>query len=342
MVERTGFDPNSSNGNYLSDISPKDKVWDKHRFHADKIRDLYEGTDYNSYAERISNCSAILGFEWIRNQENGEISLKLNACKFCRCRHCPVCCFRRQLMWRGRFFEALPKVQEHYPKARFVFLTLTIQNCHISELKNTVTIMNQAWKRLSQRKEFPALGYFRSLEVTRQYNCTNPECTRKALKTPCPSCTPTDYAHPHFHAILMVNQSYFKTGYVSHKKWVQMWKDCLRVDYDPLVNVKVVKSDSSNPTELSNDLMKGICETLKYSIKPEELIEDQDWLIQITQQLHKTRAIAVGGFLRKFISDKEPEDLINDGKEPEHDVGGKIHFAWKEYIARYLKIDLVA
>jgi plasmid rolling circle replication initiator protein Rep len=303
---------------YLSEVSAKDKPWDAHRAAADKISSLYEGTMFQRYAERIAGCSPFLDFSFVVDPETGSITLDLANVHFCRVRYCTVCQWRRQLKWRARFFNALPKILGDYPKIRFIFLTLTVKNCPVDELRETLAWMNKSWERLSKRKQFPALGWLKSVEVTRGKDGT---------------------AHPHFHAILAVNESYFKRGYLSKEKWIQLWRESLRAEYDPSIAVKVVKSTTANPEQLDTELMKGFCEVLKYSLKPDDLIVNQEWLLEITAQLHKTRAVAVGGIFRDYISDKEPEDLITEVEESVSGSDGKVRFAWRESIARYFKLN---
>src|SRR5436189_2318856 len=120
----SGFRLDSQDEFYLTDVSLKDKPWDKHRFEADQVKGLYCGTTFDRYAERIDNCSGLLEFSFLLNSETSEIGLKLKTARFSRVRHCPVCQWRRSLVWRARFFQALPKIRKEYPMARFLFLTL--------------------------------------------------------------------------------------------------------------------------------------------------------------------------------------------------------------------------
>ena len=46
----------------LSEISPGDKPWDKHRSFADKVEGFYRGSEFSSYGERIHYCSELLQF----------------------------------------------------------------------------------------------------------------------------------------------------------------------------------------------------------------------------------------------------------------------------------------
>ena len=40
-------------------------------------------------------------------------------------------------MWQARFYQSLPKLVTEHPKARWLFLTLTVRNCPITELGET-------------------------------------------------------------------------------------------------------------------------------------------------------------------------------------------------------------
>ena len=122
----------------LSDISQRDKPWDKHRANADKVSNHYKGSDFEQYANRIDFCSQLLDFKLTPDTDVGELKLKLSAARFCRVRHCPVCQWRRSLMWKAKAFKVLPSVVKDYPTHRWLFLTLTIKNCPIVELRNTL------------------------------------------------------------------------------------------------------------------------------------------------------------------------------------------------------------
>ena len=103
---------------------------------------------FERYAERISHCSGVLRFGQVIDQETGEIGLKLREAQFCRVRNCPVCQWRRSLMWQARFYQALPALEQEHPKARWIFLTLTVPNCPVEELRATLQEMGKGWQRL--------------------------------------------------------------------------------------------------------------------------------------------------------------------------------------------------
>ena len=304
---------------YLSIISPKDQPWDRHRNSASKVQHLYLGSAYDCYAERIAGCSGLLEFAFMADAEDGSLRLKLTGSHFCRVRHCPVCAWRKSLRWRARFLEALPKIKEVHPKARFIFLTLTVKNCPVNELRATIFHMNKSWQRLSQRKCFPAIGFLKSIEITR---------------------SSSGEAHPHFHCLLMVNPGYFSNNYLPKDTWINLWAQSLRVEYSPSIDIQSIRSGSQA------HLMKSLCEVLKYSLKPEDLSENKEWLLSITKELHGLKVVSVGGVFRDFIRQEEPEDLIGESEEAEGGTDGLIWFGWREAITvsgkgRYVKGDFV-
>lgn len=307
---------------FLAEISPADQSWDGYRAQSDEIAKLYDLCGYDRYADRIGQCSEWLMYA-LKSNDEGEIRLKLRDARFCRVRHCLVCQWRRELMWRARFFKALPEIQAKYPTGRWIFLTLTVRNCELSDLKKTLTWMNNAWSKLTRRKEFSALGFVKSMEVTRCWDGT---------------------AHPHFHCLMLVPASYFSgQRYITQAEWTTLWQSCLKVDYTPIVNVKAVKGKKGtlNTTgDASNvAMMKAICETLKYCVKPADLLADPEWLSELTKQLQKTRAISIGGCLKEFFSEDDPEDLINGEIEEEEKTEDEamLFFDWASAIKRYRK-----
>ena len=306
----------------LSDISPKDKPWDIHGSERDVVGDSYLSKGYVSYAERLLNCSQLLEFA-IGLSDQEAVTLRLQSARFCRVRYCPVCQWRRSLKWRARFFEVLPKLFEDHPKIKFIFLTLTVKNCFLEELRLTIKEMNKAWNKLVKRKQFPALGWIKSIEVTKSKDLT---------------------VHPHFHCLLVVPFNYF-TGsrlYLSQPLWQELWRESLKLDYDPIVNIKKVKPRIGEEERLG--LMAAVCETLKYSVKPNDLIDSSDWLVGLTEQMHNLRVVSVGGMLKFYLSDvgqeSDSEDLIHI--ESKLDIEGeqqaKCYFSWNYSSKRYIGV----
>lgn len=271
----------------LSKYSPKDDTWNINRKVTQEMSEfLISVQKFERWAERMNDCTRSLSFAEAINTTTGEVKPNLVTAFFCHCRHCQACDARKALVRMGRFKSKMPILEEMYPSARWVLLTLTVPNCPVKELKTTLKRMNESWQRLSQRKEFkPVLGWIRATEVTQ-------EKKRK------------DYAHPHFHVLLLVPPSMIGgVNYVKHSKWLELWRDCYRDQSIMNVHVKAIK----------NGTMKGAVETLKafnYSMKVDELIErTPEWILEYMVQVEKMRFLATGGVLKKVL---RIEEICND------------------------------
>jgi len=310
---------------YLTDLSPRDAKWKELKPQNLSVANDYVGTVYDKYYDKMTDCSGYLRFDLVPN-EQGEIVHKLREGNFCRVRACPICQWRRSLMWRSRTIQAMTRILADYPGKRFIYLTLTWKNCELENLSDSITHANAAWQRLLKRPQFKALGWLRNLEITR---------------------SPIGEAHPHFHALLMVAPGYFAHDYLNQKDWIALWRSCLHVEYDPSVRVNVVKprkkittDTSESVSRIDEGLLKAIRYTLKYSTKPDDYLntdtsecqEIQDWLIGLTQQLHNKRAIATGGIFKKYLSESEPMNYIKDNSSTDtsekQQLGSRLQYIW--------------
>ena len=301
----------------LSSISARDSVWDSHRVDTLIIQQMYaiEG-EFERYSDRLDGCSGWLKYGF--NEVNG---LVLKEVFFCRVRYCAVCQWRKSLLWKALMYKSYDKIMQEHPTHRFVFLTLTIRNPLIGDLRDTLRHMNKSWQRLIKRKEFMTAvdGWIRTTEVTR------PKQKRKNKKDPIVYCpkTKNTHAHPHFHVILMVKPSYFGKGYIKRERWQELWADCLRVDYLPQVHIRTVKPKKG----ADDDGMRGaIAETLKYAVKPDDIMHDnedpkaREWFYELTRQTHKLRFVATGGVLKDALKPEKAitnDDLIDTGNDDE-------------------------
>ena len=266
--------------NFLSDFSQKDNVWDTKKSTAEIVKARYaEERDFVYTAWRMGDCGKSLGFSESISTDTGDIRYKLLTAKFCHIRFCPICQWRRTMRNKRKFLTALPKLLNGYPTHRFLFLTLTVPNCHVIDLKTTISEMNKGWQRLIKRKIFKKVdGWVRSTEVTF-------------------STCPAGDSHPHFHCMLMVKPSYFTRGYIKHIKWLGEWQECMRDWTITQVNIKAIKGEG------------GLKEVLKYSVKEDDLIKSTpEWLFEMTRQTRKLRFLATGGLLKEMLKTGEMTD----------------------------------
>jgi plasmid rolling circle replication initiator protein Rep len=323
---------------FLTDYSPTDKPWDTNKAFNGEVLKILDSSDkrhHQKQAERMKDCADNLEFGWVLfSTETGETKLRLKSARFCRVRHCPICQWRRALMWISRFFDAFPKIYAEYPEMRYIMLTVTVKNCEIAELRTTVDRMANAWNKLTKRKDFPAEGFVRSLEVTRGKDGS---------------------AHPHFHILLAVPPSYFNgRSYLSKDKWAELWRSAMKLDYKPVCDVRIVKERKEKAVVLEgcnepkNDkigaaLMSAITETIKYTTKPADMVKDKAWLLEMVSQMRNVRAISMGGIFKRFLKESEEnQDLITASEtdiEKQTVNEGGLHFGWREKVKKYAKKD---
>lgn len=308
---------------YLSNLSPRHKPWDVHRAQSDEIGGIYSTSPsrrHQRYAERVDLCAQVL--EFARDPpENGKQKLKLKNAWFCRVRFCAICQWRKAQQWQARLYQALPKLLTDFPTERFLFLTLTIRNCPVTALRSTLSLLGRAWQRLTQLTVWPALGWIRAVEITRSKDGT---------------------AHPHYHCLLMVPESYFAADYLKQREWAELWRECLRLNYTPIVDVRVIKQTKKRSWLKVNrvnipQMWSIVTEILKYSVKPSDMMRDHQWFLSMSDQVLKTRAVAVGGVLKKYL--REHADLTREpGEDPPAEIAERLYFGWKQDVRRYRRL----
>jgi plasmid rolling circle replication initiator protein Rep len=229
------------------------------------------------WSKSIAHCGS-----WLSYAETLD-GLKLRSANFCRCRICPMCSARQSKMWRGRSFQVLQntKIFDDYD---LLFLTLTLKNCLLTDLKSTVRYMAKSFQKFVGMNRYNLLkgnkihGFIRSLETT----------------------MPNDpyYAHPHYHVMIAVDQSYW-LNYLDHNDWREAWGKSLNSDYLPSVYINKVKDDLS------------FLEILKYELKPDDYKNNWQWLSEFALQIYGSRKLTLGGEFKKEFSFLEYQpDLI--------------------------------
>ncbi|EEE2821036.1 Replication protein [Salmonella enterica subsp. enterica serovar Reading] len=303
----------------LKDYSAKDDTWNEKRLATIELIMLFMRVGrYTRWAERMEECANFLIYALTACKTSGEFQLKLRNANLCHCRHCFICNWRRSLMYYARFFEFLPRIAQEHPTARWVLMTLTVQNMPVESLSDGLKDMNKAWNRFTQRKEFkPVLGWIRSTEVTQE----------KARP---------DYAHPHFHVLMMVRPSFFTKDYTKQSRWLEMWRECMRDDRIQSLDIRTVKGDMKLGAV-------EVLKTLNYSIKPETAVTNPEWLLEYFEQVHRKRFIATGGVLKdalKRLDEETTEEMIytQDNPKPteeEAEEETKVFFDWDRVDSTY-------
>ena len=288
------------------------RVWDVRKAAADDVADLYAKAKVekvSKHAAKVAACSQTVILSDVINRETGELGHKAESWK-CRERHCPICQSARARKLHRAFTAALPAIMAEVPQGRFLLLTLTVRNCPIDDLRQTLADMGKAWRRLTAREDFHIVkGWVRGTEVTR---------------------SDSGEAHPHFHALLLVPPGYFSgQAYIKHEKWAELWQAAARLNYTPSVDIRRVKTPEG-----------GLSEAIKaatYSIKNSDLVTDAAWFHEFHMQVSGLRFLASGGVIKAALGAKaegEAEDLAQ-GPEPQGEEVQKQVFGWNRPRRQY-------
>jgi len=273
----------------------------EHKKQQNEVINLYSSFSLKK-VEQLENCATFLEFGLYTNEE--EYKKKLERSNFCKDRFCPMCNWRRSRKLGIQNYKVLKQIEQD-KKVRYIFTTFTIKNCKVEDLKETIQHMNKSFKRMVQTKRFKnsVIGFIKTLEVPFQKNDSS-------------------MVHPHFHCLFVVPTSYFKSTsnlYIKQTEWKEMWKKSLRIDYEPSVDVRIIKSNKK-----SNDPIAGVvAETIKYPLKSISLknVLPEHFKIMV-KQIKGLRLISYGGIIKEyrdklFNNDKEEDLIFTNTKELE-------------------------
>ena len=276
---------------------------------------------------RMIDCAKVLLFKKFEQIEYR----KLFKAFMCKILLCPFCMTRKSILIGNNLYKVLQFGADE-KKLEYIHLTLALKNCKINELKDTIELMLKAFEKFRKRDIFQERrggtikGWFRNLEIT--FNQED--------KT----------FHPHFHILLAVEKSYFfketnPDKYLTQEVALQMWKECLGVDYLPTTDLRKVYYLDENGNKIINftdgeGFKKAVEEASKYITKAMELLSIDDEKLQkkvirsMLQALSYRRLFAYGGILKNIraelkLQDEEKSNLINLGDD-EIDTTGMEYF----------------
>lgn len=294
----------------------RERPWRAYKMANELLSIAYRSINVNK-ADRLKSCGKVLTFT-VDRQTGQKV---LTNAESCRVRLCPICSWRRSLknFWNTIAIVKWLQANESRPevgKFSYIFITLTVKNCRGDALSGTIDDLFAAVKRLYERKEIKKawLGMVRNLEVTHNIDIKSKDY---------------DTFHPHFHMIAAVRSSYFKSrDYVSQKRLQALWRDCLRVDYDPVIDIRRVKNRAGSDADSASDCdaAKAVAECSKYAAKAADYIIPDDWDLTVDTvrlldaALDRRRLINYSGIFREVkqklqLEDCEDGDLVKVGNE---------------------------
>jgi len=305
-------------------IKGKKQPWRSKKKKSIKLAEALHALKHHKKAHRVFWCSDVLGFK--KNDETGQILLK--TAQFCRERLCVMCSWRKSIKMFYQLSRVMDAVQDESPDMKPIFLTLTVRNCKGEDLSGVLDMMFKGWKAIIDHRRVRGIskGWFRALEVT--YN------------------RETDTYHPHFHALIMVEKSYFSSSKFLHTvDWVHIWGNSCKLDYDPICDIRAVRTDAPKK-------YKHVAEVAKYTVKDTDYIfQDEAETIKVVevlgQALKGRRLFAFGGVLKNIAKQLKAEDLgsgdlinISEDAEMREEIADVlILYKWDFGLSDYIRQD---
>lgn len=229
---------------------------------------------------RMKECNTFMQLISTSDKKNKK-QISGNSCKN---RFCPICNWRKSRkdsMAISIMMQAIKQDTEY----NYLFLTLTVPNVDSDELDSKINEMNQAFNLYMKYKQINKAvnGYVRKLEIT--YNESE------------------NTYHPHIHAIIAVDKTYFKNTrkYLKHADWLALWKQAMRDDSIQFVNIQRVKTESKN---------KAFLEIAKYSAKDTDLLKSQDTFDTLYTALKGKRLLSYSGIFKEY-NKRYKDGLLN-------------------------------
>ena len=310
------------------DVKGNERPWRDKKIKTIPLAESYKRLGIKKYY-RVRDCGDYLEFK-----KFSDGNLKLNKANFCKVRLCPMCSWRREKKIFSQVSKVMDKALEE-KEYRFIFLTLTCKNVYGENLSETLDNLFKSFDKMFRRAKVKRSikGWFRALEITHNLNADSKDY---------------DTYHPHFHIILMVNKSYFKDTkiYLTQEEWTGLWKESMKVDYTPVVNIKAFRIGSKM------EVAKSVSESAKYTVKDNDYIitDDEEMtdsaVMILDKALTNRRLVAFGGEFKKIhkqlsLDDAVDGDLIHTNDEIRNDVEFIIQgYRWHIGYKQYLKFDL--
>lgn len=298
----------NKSGQILKDTTKtgKDRHWQERKLKSIELAERLEELGLKGF-ERVYQCAEVLKF-----YQRDDGTLKLHQAWFCKNRQCPICNWRRSMKYSAQLSKIVDKAIQRQPKAKFLFLTLTIKNCGGEELDNEIKKMHKRFRHLMHyaKVEKNLLGFVRATETSYNDELGN--------------------YHPHMHVLLMVKSTYFSghgDNYISQEEWVKLWQKAMQLDYLPSVDIRKVYDRKGK------GMVSAIQETAKYPVKPIEIdVKDNDELLQVTYDLYhglrRKRLLSFGGLFKEIknelgLDDIEDGDLVDTNDDEEEATTGE-------------------
>ena len=299
---------------------PLGKFTKHRRYNSPITRALMANPETVDIGRSIAHCSTRLGLEIPLGDEHlGEPLIR--SAMLCNRRLCPFCEWRRTRAWRARLIAGLNGFAAERPNWSGVFLTLTVRNCQLHELRDTVKHLHASLHRLTRTAVWPTEHWMRRTEVSVHRHTYEPlRSSRGALTTTGPGMGggAIQSVHPHLHCLLLVRPSYWTRDYVKQLRWQQEWQMAARLDYSPVVDVRRAKAKPADEHLHGVAPVAAVVEAAKYASKATDLLALGDALPEFHHQMKGLRLYGVSKGLQQYVSaaDMQGDELLDTDRFP--------------------------
>lgn len=251
-----------------------DQRWELMKTMSSEVSSVLSLIGYDERGARMSQCAQHLTTQ--QCECGCELVWRTN---YCRDRLCPVCEWRKSIVMARRASAAIERARSNTHDV--VMLTLTVRNVEWEELRPTIQRMHREWGALWRllSGKFDMYGYIRTTEITVGRD---------------------GRAHPHMHVLI---DRHSEGGYVRQKALCAAWKNAMKLDYDPIVDIRVCWEQNER---------KGLVRYVhKYCTKSSPSIilgMPAADVIEYVEAMKGLRMVSSGGTLRM----KDPTDATED------------------------------
>lgn len=211
-------------------------------------------------ADRIRSC-AITQYVAVRTPVDDATYIEVSNRRACKIRICPQCLYRAACRDRKTLERILQHLLQQHPHARVILITLTTRNRPFFSglgdmLRDHRKGLERFWK--ARRIVANSLGAFTAVELEIRGSAKHPE------------------AGVHSHSIVLVPPEYFADDVpaIWQGEYRDLWRKSARLDYDPIVDVRVVRSPDG--TDDPDAIFGAIVECTKYCISLEGLFDHDE------------------------------------------------------------------
>ena len=348
--------------------SALEQIFTPKKKYSNKYSRILEKLGEEKRANRVKECA-----DFLEVTVFSDGSERLTHANFCGDPLCPQCSKRKSLKLYSQVSTVVDRLMSDY---KFIFVTLSVANCDGEHLKLTCDQLQTAFSRFMERPRIKKAikGGFRALEITHDNNefitsdmiygnaqkhlkSREKYYRKRGLKVG--DRNPNfDMYHPHLHNIFAVDKSYFDVNnpdYISQRELAEIWKECLQVDYTPIVDIRACKEkfQTSKDHFVFKKLSSAVAEVAKYAVKGSDYLcgtdeQNEETVKTLLKTIRNRKMFAFYGVFRKVRAELKQEDINEDSdllhvSEDEETTNArplvKVRFVWSRKENSYIHIS---